>query len=377
MNSSGLISGTPTVVGTSTNIVIRFTDLDGQSDEETYSLTVMDAIPVPTSIWSRKGIVPLTDCLFWNALDVAEDATEIGDFSGNDNKLEVASSAPVLQTNIINGNPAVYFDGTKNPLKFTNSINLKHIFLIAKFDGAEFDGNEGLLSGVAATSILRGNGDTTTKFANLSIGSGYIYRKNFVTLTESTQNAPMNGFSIIELVFPSGISLDGIQIGQDTTNTGRKWKGWFVEQIGYGEVQDENCRRDIYEYFAIKFYLWKKKTFGAIELNILPFAPDRGSDMTEGWLAEMSEAEGQRGQDKVTRYLDDTELKSWSLQFGTRHSTETNALRTFLAEHKLHLPYWFIDAELNIESRVVTIGTKSVKGKSYYIQDLDLSIKEY
>jgi hypothetical protein len=306
---------------------------------------------------------------------VAEDATQIGDFSGNDNKLAVASSAPVLQTDVINGKPGVYFDGTNNPLKFTTDLTLKHLFLVAKFDGATFTGNEGLLSGVAATSILRGNGNTTTKFANLAIGSGFVYKKNYVALTESTQNAPMNSFAILELIFPSGISLDGIQIGQDTTNTGRKWKGWFIEQIGYGEVQDDCNRRSIYEYFALKFWLWRYKSDN---YPYFPFVFNRSSKHRSTELAEISEAEGLRGSDRVVRYLDDAPLHSYDLEFNYRFYLEYLATVQFLNERRLHLPFWIEDIERTFERRMTRTTELTDNGYgSAYKFDYNFGVKDY
>lgn len=351
------------------------TDSLGQTAEVTKTIETVANLPFPESRWSKLNLVPLKDSLFWNALDVAEDATEIGDFSGNDNKLAVASSAPVLQTDVINGKPGVYFDGTNNPLKFTTDLTLKHLFLVAKFDGATFTGNEGLLSGVAATSILRGNGNTTTKFANLAIGSGFVYRKDFVTLTESTQNAPMNSFAVIELVFPAGIELDGIQIGQDTSNTGRKWKGWFVEQIGYGEVQDDCATKAIYEYFALKFWLWRYKSDN---YPYFPFVFNRSSKHRSTELAEISEAEGLRGSDRVVRYLDDAPLHSYDLEFNYRFYLEYLATVQFLNERRLHLPFWIEDIERTFERRMTRTTELTDNGYgSAYKFDYNFGVKDY
>ena len=367
LNTTGLSLGTHTIRLEVSNA--------GGSDYKELTFTVVAAIVVPTSRWSKLNLVPLKDSLFWNALDVAEDATEIGDFSGNDNKLAVASSAPVLQTDVINGKPGVYFDGTNNPLKFTTDLTLKHLFLVAKFDGATFTGNEGLLSGVAATSILRGNGNTTTKFANLAIGSGFVYRKDFVTLTESTQNAPMNSFAVIELVFPAGIELDGIQIGQDTSNTGRKWKGWFVEQIGYGEVQDDCATKAIYEYFALKFWLWRYKSDN---YPYFPFVFNRSSKHRSTELAEISEAEGLRGSDRVVRYLDDAPLHSYDLEFNYRFYLEYLATVQFLNERRLHLPFWIEDIERTFERRMTRTTELTDNGYgSAYKFDYNFGVKDY
>lgn len=374
--TTGEITFTGTETGITDDFVVRFTvTSSGLYAEATYSITVVPAIIVPTSMWSRMGLFSLKDSLFWNALDNAEDATEIGDYSGNDNKLAVASSAPALQSNVINGKPGIYFDGTNNPLKFTKDLTLKHLFLIAKFDGAAFTGNEGLFSGVASGSILRGNGSGQTKFENLSIGSGYTYKKNYITLTEATENAPMNAFAIIELIFPSGKALDGVQIGQDTTHTDRKFKGWFVEQIGYGEVQDDCATKAIYEYFALKFWLWRYKSDN---YPYFPFVFNRSSKHRSTELAEISEAEGLRGSDRVVRYLDDAPLHSYDLEFNYRFYLEYLATVQFLNERRLHLPFWIEDIERTFERRMTRTTELTDNGYgSAYKFDYNFGVKDY
>lgn len=295
-----------------------------------FTVNNVEAPPAPSVVgflWSKRQIVPVPDMLFWNALDEAEDATEIQDYSGNERNLTVASSAPVLQSDILNGQKAVYFDGTKNPLKFTENITLKHLFLIAAYDGATFTGNEGLISGVGAGSILLGNGAGTNKFANLGFGD-FVYRKNDVQLIESNQLAPVAGnIQILELVFPAGYSLDGIQIGQDITNTGRKWKGWWFEQIGYGAVKSWFDRMRVYRYFASKFHLWRELADGT---KIFPFPNNHQSPFTPLRYKIQSPP---LPNGKIKTRVKGSKLQAFDFNYATRAQYEADAIDEFETDY--------------------------------------------
>ena len=356
---------------------LRYVDSSNASNnvEKDFILNV-SVIIVPASIWSRMGIVPTTNLLKWGALDNANDGSEVGDYSGNDRKMLVDSSYPTLQTlSAINNKKALYFDDSKQPLVFSGTFTAKHIFIVAAIDETVFGNYKGLLTTLTKDLLVGQSGTSKINPPANAIGT---YKKSFVEFSSEDYQAPMQGkFAIIELVYPAGIELDGIVIGQNKSDGALKLKGWYVEDLMYGEIQDDFSVRDIYEYFAIKFHLWRKKLYSSTELNVFPLAPDRDWDLSEADLAEVSEAEGQRGRDKVVRYLNDDEIKAWNLQFETRHSLETNTIRAFLKEHRLHLPYWYLDPELEIESIVVTVGTRSIKGQNNFAQTTELSIKEY
>lgn len=207
------------------------------------------------SKWTDTNLIPLAGLEYWHALDNATSGASVTDFSGNNRHIAAASSAPVLQQNIINGKNAIYFDGTKNPLKnVTDTLLLKHIFIIAAFDGASFAGNEGLLSDTEDLPVLIGNGAASVKFFDLNYDG--VYRKNNTQYLESNQLAPINdSFALIELIFPDGLPFEGFQIGKDRDQADREWLGWFVEDMAYSRILTETERRRIFLYCAIKFAL--------------------------------------------------------------------------------------------------------------------------
>lgn len=308
---------------------LRVTDDNGQYTERTFLATLIDPNAAPTIVpflWSKRQIVPVPDMLFWHALDEAEDATDIQDYSGNKRNLIVESSAPVLQSDVINGLPGVYFDGTKNPLNFTEDITLKHLFLITAFDGATFTGNEGLISGVGTNSILLGNGAGTNKFANLAFGD-FVYRKSDVELAESNELSPMVNFEILELVFPTGYALDGIQIGQDITNVGRKWKGWWIEQIGYGAVKNWFERMRVYHYFACKFHLWRELSDGT---KIFPFPNNHQSPFTPLRYKIQSPP---LPNGKIKTRVKGSKLQAFDFNYGVRAQYEADAIDAFETDY--------------------------------------------
>jgi hypothetical protein len=279
-SSTGAITGTPTIAG-SFSFTIRATDNDGDFDDQAYSLDINALAPTPVSLVpAARHLLPFADLELWANLENAVDGSLVSDYSGNARDMACASSQPTLSTIAgINNQKALYFDGTKNPLNVTGSIPVKHIFIVCAVDGATFTGSNGLLSGIAAGSILRGNGATTTKFANLSYGAGFSYKKKDVSFAQSSQNAPMSGaWAVLEVILPDGSTFDGMQIGRDLAVSGSKFKGWVAELLVYSGEKNEHERLALYQYFAMKFFTFQETSGG---LKIFPFATEWSRDLTE------------------------------------------------------------------------------------------------
>ncbi len=280
--------------------------------------------------FTKSTYVARNDLVAWHPADTATSGSEIKDASGNSKDLACASSAPVLQTNVRNGRSAIYFDGTNNPLKYTHSgvFGAKHIFIVAKFDGATFTTFEGLLSDIASNSLLIGNNTGSVIFFNQGYGSNYSYRKNDVGFAESSQSAPINAFAIIELASSTGWSLDGIQIGQDRTFTGRKWKGWFLESLIYSSIQNEFVRTRLYQYFAMKWQIWQVNSNG---LNIFPFPSNKVRSLERNREAYLSEPYS--GDPKAL--VRNNFKRAFEAPFAVREESEFVAAETF---HEQHFP---------------------------------------
>jgi hypothetical protein len=210
--------------------------------------------PLTTIDWTQTGLVPTDGLEFWYQYKLGEsDSTIITDASGNARDLAAASFSPTLEANVLNGQPGWYFDGTSEPFIYTGAITATHVFVVASSDEATFGTFRGLVS--APTTNWGLVGDTAgTKFFNLS--GSVLYRKNDVSYAATNMQAPMSGaFALIEWLDPAGEVLDGIQIGQQTSFTARRWLGYFVEAIGFNRELDWIERRRMMLHFNLRYRL--------------------------------------------------------------------------------------------------------------------------
>lgn len=203
--------------------------------------------------WQNLGIVPTANMAFWHMYEAGVSAGNVvADYSGNGRTLQGAGAAPVLQTSVVNGQPAWYFDGTS-----TNHLTVDdtespafHYFILAAYDGAAFDAARVLVGDFDASNYLISNTSGTT-FQNLGL-TNFTYRKNGVAYTQANQQAPMVTFELIELITSTSLFANGIRVGRDVAVSGR-WKGWFVDHMGFTQELSEVNRRRVLEYYALRY----------------------------------------------------------------------------------------------------------------------------
>lgn len=206
--------------------------------------------------WKDTEIIP--DAFAWYQYQQGGSAGQIIYDSIGDKHLQAdVSNAPVLTENVLAGQPAWYFDGTKDPLVYSGSVTIKHAFVLASQADATFDGYQGLLTGETTGDVLVGE-DAAAKFFDLGL-SGFEYIKSGTTYADNNQLAPVSGnFGLLEVTSVDGITLDGIQVGQQKADVTRKWEGHFVEMILFDRVLDRDELRRVRLYFNIKFGEWRR-----------------------------------------------------------------------------------------------------------------------
>lgn len=236
---------------------------------------------------SVDALIPASGRIHWHEADSITGVADGGNVSswpekfGNGKDLACASSYPTFETNILNGMPAVNFDGSQNPLNWTGAIVPKHVFVVCAFADAAFPAPggaqeyAGIYSGIAngSNGVLIGN-PSSTKWFDLGFSGGgvYTFHRRDVAFTESLQESSMSGaISIFEVSLDIGIAIDGIQIGQDRAHSTRKWKGPIVAAGAFSRVLASWERHDVYEYLAIRYLLWKRVSSG---LDVWPFEPN-------------------------------------------------------------------------------------------------------
>jgi len=210
--------------------------------------------------WKDTQLLPTSGMLAWNTHESGVSADGVcEDYSGNAKHLTQASNKPVLQSNVLYGNPAWYFDGTKNPLVYSGSWGVpKHFFILASAEESAFTDYRGLLSGLTNGDVLTSN-TSGTKWFDFAYGANWEYLKNNTAFADNAAEAPMSGnFALMEVQIPSGLLTDGIQIGkQRNISPDRLWKGWFVEHLAYSRVLTLAERKRVMLYFNLRYSAWK------------------------------------------------------------------------------------------------------------------------
>lgn len=211
--------------------------------------------------WTKTHLIPTDGLLAWHLYDPATSANgNINDASGNGKHLVQATNPPTLTLNVRNGQPGWLWDGTTaDPLQTASSANVtaKHIFIFASYADASFStNNRGLLSGKNTGNWLTSKAPPSTEW--FSFGADYTYRKSDTEYADATMAAPMSGTpELMEMTHPTtGVVMDGIQVGRQTGDATRKWKGYFHEQMIYDRVLSLTERLQIMLYYNIKFGAW-------------------------------------------------------------------------------------------------------------------------
>jgi hypothetical protein len=333
--------------------------------------------------WQNTPYIPRNDLLAWIAyLPNVSTHNSAADLSGNGRHLtSVETNAAVLTPGVINNNPAWYFNGSRIPLQYTGSLTPKHIFILVGLEETEFAAYDGILTGLdsAANFALVGNGgagaeDTFYMPDFDTTYPGFQFLKNDVEYDHDETAPPFDStFAVIELQFPEGIALDGLQIGQDREDTTRKMQGWFVDMLVYDEIKTDSERSKIYEYYAVRYGIWRQKSDG---FPVFPFRHLRASEPTEGFPAEVSEAEGGRAQDRVVRYHSDAPQLALNLEYNL-HSLQARAARLLLQERKLHLPYYIEDCDILGDLLVITDADWNFPGTIAWRRNFSFRVKSY
>lgn len=325
--------------------------------------------------WTQNGWVPKLGLQAWHAADAASSGQIIPDLSGNGRTLDAGSSnPPSLQTNILNGYPAVYFNGsTHEPLKHVGSLNVKHVFIVGSYELAAFATFAGLIGGISTVDILVGFSGLTQWFDFSSTYGSYDYRLADVHYSESAALAPMSGgHSVMEYSNPAGLVMSGLQIGQQKTFTDRRWRGWYFESLVYDRIISADERRQIYDYFSAKYHLWTKTDTG---LYVFPFQPDwpQRTTIDRSVLVSVT-AGGQR----IARSKSSPAI-ALTADFSARLTAEAEAAIAFWSTHYPQSPFIYRDFTVNPpkELKVQFAGGIRYDASSYNDASYSIDLTEW
>lgn len=309
--------------------------------------------------WRNLGIVPTSGMLFWNTYVSGESAAGAAyDQSGNSRDIVVSGTNPVLQENIINGNPAWYFDGTNtSPMKSIGALTIKHLFILGGHDGAAFNLNRGLVTGVTSGDLLISNSSGTNWFDFTSIGIGSAsYYKSGTNYANTAAPAPMNKLELMEVVASGGITPDGVQVGQQRDLAGRIWKGWFADMIGFDRVLTGSDLRRVYLYYNLR-YAVHKAAASAISLyfptkDLLPLQiNNRYHAMPVDWNQVTEETEYE-DRNKDFNQFSDNPPRRWEYQYDALTKDQVTVHRVFNDTARRSTPFKFKDNDGYVWSNV-------------------------
>lgn len=300
--------------------------------------------------WTEGDYIPRSGLLGWHSADRVEayfDGWDLPSEGGTIGTLFApATNRAQIVEDALNGQPALNFNGTNTRpnASLTGSFAIRHTFVVAMHRGTSFGASfRGLLTTGSASSapqfILVGDTGEET-FVNNSWGSGYKFRRFDVEHPEAAQPGVFNSQAgIYEVSRPTSMDMDTIQIGVDRTNLDRVWDGHWFEQIIYNRVLEDEERRMIYEYFALKYQLWRQVASG---LNVWPFQPNwplrEGSDKLVLRSTAVSGARKARSKSVAKRAIE--------AQFIDRQQEEMDAATAFWDEHYPGSEFIFRDDSL-------------------------------
>jgi hypothetical protein len=250
------------------------------------------------------------------------------DLSGNDRHLVCASSQPTLQTNVLNGKSVVRWTGAQNPLAvtFAAPVTVFTGYIVARFTGgATFSNYSGLLTDKLApvaggAPILVGD-PNTDKFFNVNLQC-FEYRFNERIFAQTSMIAPMSGnWAVIFFRFWRGLSLAGVQLGQDRDFANRKWTGDVAEIALYDRLFSEDEARA--KSAEIAAY------YGLTLADVYPYQADRDG-ITESFVQAINVYDPPEGS-RISEVLSDPK-KVLELRFSVADQQEIETMKRYHAQ---------------------------------------------
>lgn len=300
--------------------------------------------------WTQGDYVPRAGLIGWHSADRVEPISDGWDLPSDGGTIGTlyapATNRAQIVENALNGQPALNFDGavTRPQASLIGSFNIKHVFVVAMHRGINFGASfRGLLTTSTASSspqfILVGN-TGAENFVSNTWGAGYQFRRFSVPHPESAQPGVFNGETgIYEVSATAGMPMDSVQVGVDRDNFDRVWDGHWFEQITYNRVLDAWEVQQVYEYLAMKYFLWRQVAAGE---NVWPFQPDwplrEGSDKLVLRSTAVSGARKARSKSVAKRAIE--------AQFTGREPEEFAAAEAFWDEHYPGTAFVFRDDSL-------------------------------
>ena len=175
------------------------------------------------------------------------------DSAGLGNATGTTTTRPLYKTNILNGLPAVRFDGTDDILKIATAFAPQTVFVVFNYtDGATFPAYDGLFTdqGYTVSTGLIGHSGTNDFYA----GSAHF---DELRLNGDVTTGDLGTLSTHKIITgrknygePYSVTW---QFGQDRTMAGRFWGGDILEFIAYSRKLKSSEVREVEKYLSDKY----------------------------------------------------------------------------------------------------------------------------
>lgn len=175
------------------------------------------------------------------------------DSAGVGNATGTTTTRPLYKTNILNGLPAVRFDGTDDILKIATAFAPQTVFVVFNYtDGATFTQYDGLFTdqGYTVSTGLIGHSGTNDFYAS----SAHFDELRLNGVVTSGDLGTLSTHKIItgrkNYGEPYSVTW---QFGQDRTIAGRFWGGDILEFIAYSRKLKSSEVREVEKYLSDKY----------------------------------------------------------------------------------------------------------------------------
>jgi hypothetical protein len=156
-----------------------------------------------------------------------------------------ATELPLFKTGIVNGNPALLFDGVNDKIDYA-SFTCATVIVAAKYTLATFNDFDGLWTGQTAAAgdlYMIGNSGSADFYSGFR-GTLTLYKDNVAGSPTSVTNA-WHVFTAID----SSPQTAAMRMGQDRDNI-RAWDGYVYGMAAYDTALSAANQKRVEQYFG-------------------------------------------------------------------------------------------------------------------------------
>lgn len=267
--------GQTTVIANS-GVIIR-SDSSKNKISSQYSLA--NLLKIGSNEWYLYGNISKTDSIIlsqniiskmahWysaSSLSALTDGTAIDsiiDLSGNNRTgLATSTTRPLYKTNIINGSPAIKFDGTNDALDIPTYPFRQVIFVCNSLSGVNFPDYTGFYGSRTTVNTLYMN--TLPGTANIDVGMKPNPSELLIDNYPKTLFAPLSRFKIVSTkVSTTYNDGNGYHFGSDRKAAGRFLDGYATEIMGFTTPLTKLENDTVFVYLSQKYGLQLPVLYG-------------------------------------------------------------------------------------------------------------------